>query len=248
VHTASSSALGSPDGEYSVRFVRIGWPIGVTLGVETSLFTITAFLMGTLGTVPLAAHQIALQCAAFTFMVPLGIGIATSVRVGAARRTTRCYRRETCRTGAGMLLSLDGAMSVAAIAFLTIPDLIVRLYLEPTTPDSMAVMSTTGDTAAGDRRSIPALRRSPGLCRRRLAWPERHARANDHRDDGLPCRSDSERDTWQVSSSDSVLPVSGGASYSDCLPRQHSSVGDSWRSHARLKRVGRCSTRVQRCS
>jgi multidrug resistance protein, MATE family len=130
--------LGSPDGEYLRELFRIGWPIGVTLGVETSLFTITAFLMGTLGTVPLAAHQIALQCAAFTFMVPLGIGIATSVRVGqhAGRRDFQGSRKAGA---AGMLLSL-GVMSMAAIAFLTIPELIVRLYLDPFAAENLPVV------------------------------------------------------------------------------------------------------------
>jgi multidrug resistance protein, MATE family len=131
------SRLGSPDGEYFREIVRIGWPIGVTLGVETSLFTTTAFLMGTLGTVSLAAHQIALQCAAFTFMVPLGIGIATSVRVGqhAGRRDIPGAR---LAGGAGIALSV-GAMSVAAVAFWTIPHLIVSLYMDPTLPENLAV-------------------------------------------------------------------------------------------------------------
>lgn len=131
------SRLGSPDGEYFREIVRIGWPIGVTLGVETSLFTLTALLMGTLGTVALAAHQIALQCAAFTFMVPLGIAIATSVRVGqhAGRHDAAGVRAAGL---AGMALSM-AAMSLAALAFWTIPGPIVSLYIDPTLPENIDV-------------------------------------------------------------------------------------------------------------
>ena len=56
--------------------------MGISHGVEAGLFSVTALLVGLLGTASLAAHQIALQCAAYTFMVPMGIGIAASVRVG----------------------------------------------------------------------------------------------------------------------------------------------------------------------
>jgi len=64
------------------ELLKIGLPIGVLAAVETGMFTLTTFLMGQLGPVPLAAHQIALQTAAVTFMVPLGISLATTVRVG----------------------------------------------------------------------------------------------------------------------------------------------------------------------
>jgi multidrug resistance protein, MATE family len=129
--------LGRPDGEYFREIVRIGWPIGVTLGVETSLFTMTALLMGTLGTTALASHQIALQCAAFAFMVPLGIAIATSVRVG--QHAGRADAEGTRKAGlAGMGLALV-AMSLAALAFLTIPRPIVSLYIDLSLPENIEV-------------------------------------------------------------------------------------------------------------
>ncbi|MDX2214769.1 MAG: MATE family efflux transporter [Oculatellaceae cyanobacterium bins.114] len=64
------------------ELVGIGIPIGVLFAVEAGLFTITTFLMGYLGTTTLAAHQIALQTSALTFMVPMGISLATTIRVG----------------------------------------------------------------------------------------------------------------------------------------------------------------------
>jgi MATE family multidrug resistance protein len=76
--------LGKPDPHYFRELFRIGWPIGASLGTEFSLFMITVMMMCWISTTAMAAHQIAIQCAAFTFMVPLGIGIATTVRVGQA--------------------------------------------------------------------------------------------------------------------------------------------------------------------
>jgi MATE family multidrug resistance protein len=56
---------------------------------EVTGFSVGSLMMGWLGTVPLAAHQIAITCAATTFMVPLGLGQAVSVRVGQARGAGR---------------------------------------------------------------------------------------------------------------------------------------------------------------
>ncbi|MFW5972850.1 MAG: MATE family efflux transporter [Bacteroidota bacterium] len=130
--------LGRPDPYYFRELFRIGWPIGITMGVETSLFVITALLIGTLGTVPLAAHQIALQCAAFTFMVPLGIGIATSVRVG--QFAGRLDRRGSRIAGfAGLSLSAS-FMLFAALAFWLAPLEIVGLYLDAGSEEAMPVV------------------------------------------------------------------------------------------------------------
>lgn len=64
--------------------LRLGAPAGVMLLFETGAFGATALMMGWLGAVPLAAHQLALSCAALTFMVPLGISLALSLRVSRA--------------------------------------------------------------------------------------------------------------------------------------------------------------------
>jgi MATE family multidrug resistance protein len=62
----------------------VGVPISGTMFLEWGLFSIAAILVGWLGTTPLAAHQIALQVAAVLFMVPFGISLAATVRVGHA--------------------------------------------------------------------------------------------------------------------------------------------------------------------
>lgn len=62
--------------------IRVGVPIGTFAIAETGLFAVTTVLIGQMGATTLAAHQIALQTAAITFMVPLGTSFATTVRVG----------------------------------------------------------------------------------------------------------------------------------------------------------------------
>ena len=82
------SKLGRPDPGYFVRLLKIGSPIGASMGIEMSLFMVAVMMMGWIGTAQLAAHQVAIQCAAFTFMVPLGISMASTVR-GRARGWSR---------------------------------------------------------------------------------------------------------------------------------------------------------------
>ena len=94
---------------------KIGLPIGTMHFFEVSGFAIGALMMGWIGLVPLAAHQIAITCAAMTFMVPLGLSQALCVRVGHARGAGRM---ETARPivfgGIGLAVAI---MSVFALVF-----------------------------------------------------------------------------------------------------------------------------------
>ena len=62
--------------------IRVGVPIGIATALEIGLFTIVTYLMGLLGTEVLAAHQVVLQTIAITFMVPLAMSYAATIRVG----------------------------------------------------------------------------------------------------------------------------------------------------------------------
>ena len=66
------------------ELIHTGLPIGVTVTMEGGLFAVTALLIGRLGEVPAAAHQVALNVATLCFMLPFGIAEATTVRVGHA--------------------------------------------------------------------------------------------------------------------------------------------------------------------
>ena len=69
------------------RFVeiwRLGLPIAFTLAFEVTVFNAAVFLMGLIGKEALAAHSVAIQIASVAFMVPLGLGMSATVRVGLA--------------------------------------------------------------------------------------------------------------------------------------------------------------------
>ena len=77
------------------QLVILGTPISISFLLEYGLFGAAGLLMGLISTTALAAHQIALQIAAVLFMVPFGIGMAATVRVGHAvgRRDAAAVRR-----------------------------------------------------------------------------------------------------------------------------------------------------------
>lgn len=74
--------LWRPDWRRFAEIFRLGLPIATTVLFEVAAFSGAVYVMGLIGTPELAAHQIAIQCAATSFMVPLAIGQAATVRVG----------------------------------------------------------------------------------------------------------------------------------------------------------------------
>lgn len=66
------------------ELLRVGLPMGVTVFMEGSLFVAAALVIGRIGALEIAAHQIAINVASLAFMVPLGLAMATTVRVGHA--------------------------------------------------------------------------------------------------------------------------------------------------------------------
>ena len=94
---------------------RIGLPVTGQLLIEVVAFSTAALMMGWLGTVSLAAHQIALSCAAFTFMFPLGLSMAVSIRMSEA---VGRGRREALRPiGFGALGLSTAMMGAFALIF-----------------------------------------------------------------------------------------------------------------------------------
>jgi MATE family multidrug resistance protein len=75
---------GILDGKRLRRLVMLGAPVGGQIFVEISIFAGVTALIGVMGPVPLAGHEIALNCVSTTFMVPFAISAATGVRVGQA--------------------------------------------------------------------------------------------------------------------------------------------------------------------
>ena len=108
------------------RMLRLGLPIGCQVLLEFGAFAMVALMMGWLGTREMAGHQVAINLASLTFMVPLGTADAASVLVGqAVGRNDPAGAR-----GASVSALLCGAgfMCLTAVAFLTLPDVLARLY------------------------------------------------------------------------------------------------------------------------
>jgi multidrug resistance protein, MATE family len=109
-----------------VKMLKLGLPIGVSHFIEFANFACIALLMGFLGTYEIAAHQVAINIASLTFMVPAGIAAAAAVQVGNAigRADTAGARR------AGRAALVAGAvfMSVSALVMLTMPYTLARVY------------------------------------------------------------------------------------------------------------------------
>ena len=128
-----------PDWERFVEIWRLGLPIGGALVMEIGLFAGAGFLMGWIGTTELAAHQIALQCGAVTFMVPLGFSQAATVRVGlyAGRQDPAgVYRAGITALGLGIAF-----MAVTCAILLTFPEPIIALFLDETMEASLDVLA-----------------------------------------------------------------------------------------------------------
>ena len=77
--------LEGPDLKAIGGLLQIGLPIAFALLMEGGMFIAVSWLMGRLGTLPVAAHQVAISVASIAFMLPLGLAMAVTVRVGQAR-------------------------------------------------------------------------------------------------------------------------------------------------------------------
>ena len=108
------------------RMLRLGIPIGSQHVLEFGAFALVALMMGWLGIREIAGHQIAINLAALTFMVPLGVGDAASVLVG--RGVGRGSASESRGAARAALACGVVFMSLTGIAFLTLPNALSRLY------------------------------------------------------------------------------------------------------------------------
>jgi multidrug resistance protein, MATE family len=118
--------------------LKLGAPIGGQQMLEAVAFGGIGLLMGVLGTRELAAHQVAITLAALTFMVPLGVGAAASVRVGQAIGSGDA-RGARAATHAAYICGV-GFMCVTALAFLFAPHLLAAMMTND--PAVVAIAAT----------------------------------------------------------------------------------------------------------
>lgn len=138
-----------PDWTIFREILKVGLPIGGMLLMEVGLFAGAAFLMGWIGSAEVAAHQIAIQIASTSFMVPLGVSMAATVRVGlavgagdlpAARRAGFV----ACAIG-------TGCMACCALLFWLAPRFLTGLFLsadDAAAPPVLALAATFLTVAA----------------------------------------------------------------------------------------------------
>jgi MATE family multidrug resistance protein len=112
--------------------LRLGLPIGGIMGVEVGVFLAAGILIGLLGTAALGAHQLVLNCAGISFMVPLGLGQAATVRVAYELGAGRAYAAR--RAGFVALALGIGFMSATAVVLWTVPDAIISVYIDIADP------------------------------------------------------------------------------------------------------------------
>lgn len=124
-----------PDWARVWRLLRLGSPAAMQITAEVGVFGAVAALAARIDPVALAAHQVALNIAGVTFMVPLGMSSAGAVRVGHAVGRGDAYAAG--HAGWAVIVLGVSFMMAAAIAFLSVPALLVRLF----TPDE-AVIAT----------------------------------------------------------------------------------------------------------
>jgi MATE family multidrug resistance protein len=120
--------------QHLLRLFLLGAPAGAAIFVEIAIFALVTALIATFGRLQLAGHEVALQCASTTFMVPFAISAATSVRVGHAigrMRTGAATAANVVAAGWSGVGTGAAFMLCASVLLLTIPAQIARLF----TPD-----------------------------------------------------------------------------------------------------------------
>ncbi len=119
------------------QLVYLGLPAATQFGLEVGVFAVATALIARLGPVALASHQVALNTASLTYMVPLGISAAAAVRV--AQALGRKDPHGASRAGWTAMLLGTAFMACMAILFFAIPGLIVRVY----TPDPAVIAAAS---------------------------------------------------------------------------------------------------------
>ncbi|MEA3121324.1 MAG: multidrug resistance protein family, partial [Paraburkholderia sp.] len=142
-------AAARPNVPLMGELFSIGWPVAITYGVESTLFLATGLMIGVLGDKQLAAHQIALNVASVSFMVPLGIGQAANVRVSywlGAGQPLAARHAGFVAIGLGIAF-----MSLSGLVLIVAPHAIVGLYLrldDPGNAHTIAIAASLLGVAA----------------------------------------------------------------------------------------------------
>lgn len=155
-----------PEWTALVEVIRHGVPVGLMVLAEVSLFTVASIMMGWLGTLQLAAHGIALQFASMTFMIPLGLSQAATVRVGLA--AGRGDGQSILRAGLAAVILSMGFATISGAVLIVERNALALLFLDRSDPDMTAVLAIVGPfiIIAGAFQLFDGLQAvGAGLCR-----------------------------------------------------------------------------------
>ena len=119
------------------EILQLGIPIAITITAEAGLFSAVSILMGTRGTEITAAHQIAISFSSTTFMIPLALSAATTIRVGQMLGAGRL--REARVNGLLGIALCAGFMTISAAFLLVFRDFVVGLYTSDVAVTGIAI-------------------------------------------------------------------------------------------------------------
>jgi multidrug resistance protein, MATE family len=126
-----------PEKMYLGELLKIGVPIGVSSTMEVTMFAVVSLLVGTISTVAVAGHQVAINFAAMTFMIPFGLSVAISARVGHSigkKRPGEARFRGYVGVGLSSII-----MSFTALIMFLFPEYITAIYTDDQAVTDMAV-------------------------------------------------------------------------------------------------------------
>jgi MATE family multidrug resistance protein len=127
-----------PDWPRFRALLKLGLPIAALLLFEVSIFNAAAFLMGLINAQSIAAYAIAIQFASLSFMVPMGLGQAVTVRVGRAHGAGD--REAVTRAGWTAFVLGVGFMAMMAATMILLPYPLISAFIDLDAPENAAVV------------------------------------------------------------------------------------------------------------
>lgn len=126
-----------PEKAYLKELLRIGVPIGISSSMEVSMFAFVSLLISTLSTVAVAGHQVALNFAAMMFMIPFGLSVAITARVG---NSIGRKRPDEARFRGFVGLGISSCVMIFSAVFIFLfPEFITSIYTDDPEVKKVAV-------------------------------------------------------------------------------------------------------------
>lgn len=133
------SKLNVFDRSMFVKLFWMGLPISMSLVAEVGMFQVATLMIGTFSISELAAHGVVMQLATIVFMVPLGFSQMVSIRAANAKGSDDADALKLVATSAVALALCFSVFS--ALLFLTIPEILISLYLDFDLPEADDVLA-----------------------------------------------------------------------------------------------------------